>query len=437
MKCQGLTPVLKRHRAVLKAVASIKLSRYTPGNKKILDEERKHFLLMFQRQQWVLPAGGGDLNQLHLEHSTIHPPGKGEVQIRVKAIGLNFADVFTGFGLYGPISSGQIQGDFVPGLEFSGIVECIGALDSPRNKGTFIGCEQMQHGGQLVELNDDVWKTADIASDRLKEGDRVCGSMRFGSYATLVNVPAHQCRILPPSWSFSQGAAFPVQTLTMYYALCELGQISTGKTVLLHSASGGCGMQAIQICRKMGVHVIGTVGSASKVGTLLHRFPFLSKEQIIVRNKEVFERQLERSLRFLNVSGIDLVLDAVYEREAFSHGFAAMNAGGRYIIYGAASMTPSSTSMTAWTWLKLAWQWWRRPLVDPLELPGSNKSVMGFNLIHCLNDASLLMKLMEEIEGLELEPPYVTKEFPFEEALRALSIFQSGSTTEKLILTCS
>ncbi|KNC77239.1 hypothetical protein SARC_10291, partial [Sphaeroforma arctica JP610] len=78
------------------------------------------------RQQWVMPSGGGNLESLKLQCNHIHKPGYGEVCVKVEVVGLNFADIFTGFGLYSPISSGEISGSIVPGLEFSGVVQHVG-----------------------------------------------------------------------------------------------------------------------------------------------------------------------------------------------------------------------------------------------------------------------------------------------------------------------
>ncbi|GBG25744.1 Polyketide synthase [Hondaea fermentalgiana] len=396
------------------------------------------------RQHWVLPAKGGDIAALKVEHvAAMEEPVHGELTVRIEAIGLNFADIFTGLGLYSPVQRGEIKGRFVPGLEFAGVVERIGSPENSKCPDTLQGEEQLKHGHQLVQLSEQVWKIARSEASRFKVGDRVMGATRFGAYATRINVPAHQVRRVPDGWTFQQAAAFPVQSLTAYYALKELGGLRAGKVVLVHSAAGGCGMQALEICQRYGTYVIGTVGSESKVAGLLDRFPSLDARQIIVRDPTPsgFAKQLDTALQYLqkcrnaNASGIDIVLDAVMG-PYFEPAFKLLKPTGRYIVFGAASMTPPSDNLGVSDWLRLAWQYIQRPKVDPFDMISSNRSVMGFNLIHCLNDAETLMSLFEEIEGLDLPPPHVGREFKFHELVTAMRCFRSGNTSGKVVLTC-
>eukprot|EP01134_Creolimax_fragrantissima_P006293 CFRG6293T1 len=397
-----------------------------------------------RRQHWLMPEGGGDLSCLQLVEGEIVLPGYGEVTVKVEYVGLNFADIFTGLGLYAPISSGEIKGSIVPGLEFSGVVERIGKKDDRRLPDSLRGEDQLRRGGQLVELDATIWSRAEESSHQWNVGDRVCGCIRFGSYATKINVPAHQIRRIPDSWTFAQGAAYTTQTLASYFAVKELGNIGKDKVVLVHSAAGGCGMQALHICAKLGAIVIATVGRPEKVAILLERFPHLSPEQIIVRSKsgKEFGVQIDKALKFLqknqenktrNVTGLDIVLDAILG-DYFSSAFERVNPGGRYVVYGAASMTPQADKLGWIEWITLAWQWLQRPKVDPLELPNLNVSVMGFNLIHCLNDIGVLLGLMDEMEELDLPPPHVGVEFAFDDLLSALRLFRSGKTSGKVVL---
>lgn len=170
---------------------------------------------------------------------------------------------------------------------------------------------------------------------------------------------------------------------------------------------------------------------------LMERFPGLKREQIIVRDRKKFKTQLEGALKALdNSPGFDIVLDAVLG-DFFQPGFDLMAPGGRYVVYGAADMTPTHASMGVVAWARLAWQWLRRPWVDPLDLPGVNKSVMGFNLIHCFNNAPLLLRLLEELLALELPKPLVGTVLPFEDAQKALLMFKSGQTVGKVVLQVS
>lgn len=85
-------------------------------------------------------------------------------------------------------------------------------------------------------------------------------------------------------------------------------------------------------------------------------------------------------------------------------------------------------------WLKLAWQYLRRPRLDPLTMIGENRSVMGFNLIHMFEKVDELGRLVDELQALNLPAPAVGECFAFQDAQDALRKLQSGATTGKVVL---
>ncbi|HNE30414.1 MAG TPA: alcohol dehydrogenase catalytic domain-containing protein, partial [Saprospiraceae bacterium] len=127
-------------------------------------------------QRYALQAGS--LADLRLQEFELPAPSANEVSIAVRAIGLNFADVFAIWGLYGATP----KGEFTPGLEYAGEVLAVG--------------EGVGH---------------------LRPGDRVMGVTRFGAYTTHLNIDARYAIPLPADWDFATGAAYLVQTLTAYY----------------------------------------------------------------------------------------------------------------------------------------------------------------------------------------------------------------------------
>jgi len=96
---------------------------------------------------------------------------------------------------------------------------------------------------------------------------------------------------LPEGWSFEEGAAYPVQALTAYYALVKLGDLQKGMTVLIHSAAGGVGTFANRIAKKYGAYTIGTVSRAEKVAYCKEE----GYDKVIVRAKN-FGEQLDEAL---------------------------------------------------------------------------------------------------------------------------------------------
>ncbi|MFV8784031.1 zinc-binding dehydrogenase [Microbulbifer sp. SA54] len=306
-----------------------------------------------------------------------------KIRIEVKSVGLNFADIFALTGLY----SATPEGSFVPGLEFSGVVVELGAA----------------------------------ADTDLKVGNRVYGCTRFGGYATSVDVLPQHCRTIPDGWSFAEAAAFPAQSLTAYYALTELGALKPGQLVLIQSAAGGVGLQAMRMVKKLGGVPIGTVGSEGKK-------QFLAEQgfaEVIVRGQD-FAAQLQAQLAG---RPLHLVLDGI-GGEIQKYSFAALAPTGRLVVFGAAEFTPGDRP----NWLKAAWLYLKRPRYDAMDMISSNKSVLAFNLIWLWQEQALFDALLTSCASLNLPAPHVGHVFPFSSALEAIECLRSGRSMGKVTL---
>jgi NADPH:quinone reductase-like Zn-dependent oxidoreductase len=338
---------------------------------------------MLQRQVYRMPKAGS-IRDLKLETELIGPPQANEVCVKVRAIGLNFADIFAMQGLY----SATPKGSFIPGLEFSGEIIAIG--------------ENVQ-----------TWKT----------GDKVMGVTRFGGYVSHLNIDERYVVPLPENWSFEEGAGFLVQGLTAYYALKNLGDLQKGMTVLIHSAAGGVGILANRICRKFGAYTIGTVGRADKV-------KFLQEEEaydaVIVRGKD-FPEKLKAAL---GNRPLQLVLECIGGK-VLAEGWKLLAPTGRMVVYGNASFTSHSSRPN---YLKLFWKYLKRPKIDPLRLPTENKSLLGFNLIYLYEETDRMLRYLHALQALALKAPYVGHVFPFEEMQPAIRLFQQGRTVGKVVV---
>ncbi|HUI29000.1 MAG TPA: zinc-binding dehydrogenase [Candidatus Acidoferrales bacterium] len=325
----------------------------------------------------------GSLNNLKLVEEEIPRPADNEVCVEVKAIGLNFADVFSILGLY----RAAPKRDFIPGLEFSGIV---------------------------------IEKGKDASS--VKVGDRIMGSIRFGSYTTHLNIDHRYVLKLPDDWSFEEGASFIVQALTAYYALVPLGNIKENQTVLIHSAAGGVGIYANRIAKKFSAYTIGTIGSPSKIELLKSE----GYDGIIVRDRN-FKSEIANRLKGRQ---LDLVLDSIGGKvQKISFDFLATT--GRLVAYGLSQFASPGPRPN---YFKLAVKFITMPRYQTLTLIESNKSVLGFNLIWLYERYDLWMKLLGELQALNLNRPYVGKVFPFEKLKDAVRTFQAGGTTGKVVV---
>jgi NADPH2:quinone reductase len=168
-------------------------------------------------------AGGPEV--LQWEDVSVPAPGQGEVQIRHKAVGLNYIDTYHRTGLYPvPLPSGI-------GLEAAGVVEAVGP-----------GVTEFRQGDRVAYCNGPI-----------------------GAYAEVKNHPAERCVKVPEGISFEQAASMMLQGLTVQYLIRRmLIQPKSGDTILWHAAAGGVGLIACQWARALGIQMIGTVSSEEK-----------------------------------------------------------------------------------------------------------------------------------------------------------------------------
>ncbi len=336
-----------------------------------------------QRRSWRLMPKAGSIDNLKLVDESLEEPESNEVQIEVKAIGFNFADIFAMYGLYGATP----KGSFIPGLEFSGVVS--------------------KAGKDVVNV---------------KVGDAVMGVTKFGGYTSHLNIDFRYVIPLPGSWNFDEGAAYLVQVLTAYYALIELGNLKKGHTVLVQSAAGGVGIWANRIAKQFGAFTIGSVGSSSKL-------KFLESEGYdrgMVRSKN-FRADLKRNLGDRN---LNIVMECV-GGQILMDSYVSMASEGRMIVYGSARYAQTGAKPN---YLKLVWQFYKRPKLDPQKMIEQNKSVMGFNLIYLYENAELLHKILGELSKLDLGKPVVGHTFEFANLKDAVKLFQTGNTTGKVVV---
>ncbi|MFK8017571.1 MAG: SDR family NAD(P)-dependent oxidoreductase [Gammaproteobacteria bacterium] len=173
-----------------------------------------------------VPQGG--IDSLHLRELKRRKPGSGEVEIEVKAAGLNFRDVMW----------------------------CMGMLPEEAVEHGFSGATiGMECAGTVVGVGEGV--------EHLAPGDRV---LAFASscFGTHVTTAAKSVARMPDNMSFAEGATVPTTFLTAWYSLDYLARLQPGETVLIHGAAGGVGLAALQIAKLKGARTIGTAGSPIK-----------------------------------------------------------------------------------------------------------------------------------------------------------------------------
>ncbi len=232
-----------------------------------------------------IPASGV-MDELALQQTPRRTPGAHEVEIEIHAAALNFRDVMKLLGIY-PMDDDR---ELLLGDECSGRIVAI--------------------GGKV---------------EKLKVGDAVIanGAGCFASHLTI-----HEAYVLrkPRQLSFEEAAAIPVAFMTAWYALHDLGRIQPGEKVLIHSATGGVGLAAIQIARLAGAEVFATAGSEEK-RKLLRK---LGIQHVMDSRSTAFAEEIRKATRG---AGVDLVLNSL-AGDAIAKGMSVLAPGGRFLEIG-------------------------------------------------------------------------------------------------------
>jgi NADPH:quinone reductase-like Zn-dependent oxidoreductase len=240
-------------------------------------------------QIWDL-AERGDLSSLSPRDSVRQAPGAGEVEVEVIAAGLNFRDVMEALGRIGDEARPL-------GLEFAGRVTAVGQ---------------------------------GVAG--LSPGDEVVG-LRIGCLARHVVTRATLVAPKPAHLSFAEAAGLPIVFLTAAATLERIARLRPGRTVLVHAASGGVGLAALQIARAAGATVLATAGSPEKRAHL----QALGVECVADSRSVSFADAVRRAT---GGAGVDVVLNCLAGAMTDA-GLALVRPGGTFIEIGKTDIRPA------------------------------------------------------------------------------------------------
>jgi putative PIG3 family NAD(P)H quinone oxidoreductase len=230
-------------------------------------------------QAVAIEGGKGPAEALHLERVPTPQPRAGEVLIAVRAAGVNRPDLLQRIGAYPP----------PPG--------------APDTMG-------LEVAGEVVE-----------AAGRWKAGDRVCALLGGGGYAEYVACAARHALPIPQGLDFVQAAALPETVFTVWANAFEAGRLAAGETFLVHGATSGIGVAAIQMAKAAGARVIATGRGADKVAAALK----LGADVAVDATQEDFVEVCGRE------GGVDVVLDMVGGDYA-AKDLDALKPGGRIVF---------------------------------------------------------------------------------------------------------
>src|SRR5258707_1335306 len=334
----------------------------------------------------VVSTRMGGVEVMKVEPGPDTVPAKGEVLVRVKASGLNFADIMARQGLYpdGP------RKPCIMGYEVSGIVEAAGE-----------GVDESLIGKSVIAMT------------------------RFGGQAELVAVSALQVFAKPDQLSFEQGAAIPVNYLTAWALLVTMGGLQKGEAVLIHNAGGGVGLAAFDIAKHIGAKTFGTA-SPCKNRFLNDRGV---KQPIDYRNQD----WLPVLLDLTQGRGVELAIDPL-GGASWKKTYRALRTTGRMGVFGVS--TASATGIRGK--LRAMKAMLQTPKFHPLALMNRNKGVFGLNLGHMWGEGEKVAEWTQQIVRGVHEgwiKPHVDCAFPFDQIAEAHAYIEARKNIGKVVLT--
>ena len=333
----------------------------------------------------VVTTANVDVRVMKVQEQPDPTPKRGEVLVRVKAAGLNFADILARQGLYpdGPPKP------CIMGYEVSGVIESTGE-----------------------------------AVDRELVGQAVIAMTRFKGQAELVAVPEMQVFEKPANLSFEEAAAIPVNYLTAWALLVVMGGLQKDEAVLIHNAGGGVGLAALDIAKHIGAKTYGTA-SPSKHQFLKQRG---LDHPIDYRNQDWLPVLLELT----NGRGVELVIDPLGGKH-WEKSYRALRTTGRMGMFGMSVASASGIRGKLRAMKAMA----QMPRFNPLKLINRNRGVFGLNLGHMWGEGEKVAGWTGEIMRGVAEGwirPHVDRTFPFAQIADAHLYLEERKNIGKVVL---
>ncbi|MBI3986688.1 MAG: NADPH:quinone reductase [Lentisphaerae bacterium] len=309
----------------------------------------------------------GPPEAMKLENLPELRPQPGQVLVKIGAAGVNPVDTYIRAGLYRP----DLPLPYTPGIDGAGTVEAVGA-----------GVETVEPG-QRVYLT---WAAS-------------------GSYAERALCAEAHVFPLPDAVSFSQGAALGVPYATAFRALFQKAHAVAGETVLIHGASGGVGLAAIQWARAAGLRIIGTAGS--ETGRQLVK---RHGAHHAVDHKD--PRHTDSILPLTGGQGVNIILEMLANVN-LGADLPLLARGGRVVVIGSRGTVE----------------------IDPRDVMGRDAAILGMLLFN-ISASDLASAHAAILAGLENGTlcPLVSKELPLADAANAHHTLMETSPLGKIVL---
>jgi putative PIG3 family NAD(P)H quinone oxidoreductase len=320
----------------------------------------------------ITKAGGPEV--LEVQDLPVPEPAAGEILVRVRAAGVNRADLLQRLGQY-PAPFGAPAN--IPGLEYAGEVAALG-------------------------MGARAWKV----------GDRVMGLVPGGGYAEFVTTHEALALRAPAGLSFEQAAAVPEVFITAYDALMRQMLLRAGERLLIHAVGSGVGTAALQLAGTIHARTFGTSRTADK----LERARQLGLEVAIDTSKEDFVEVIRKKT---DGAGVDVVLDLV-GAPALAGNIQVLSRGGRMIVVGLTGGRSAPVDLGA-------------VLSKRLTLVGTvlRARTLDEKIAVTAGFAQDILPLLEA----GIMRPVLERALPLAEAAEAHRLLESNATFGKLVLT--
>ncbi len=294
-------------------------------------------------------------------------PGAGQVVVTVKAAGVNPVDSYIRSGTYRPDQALP----YTPGIDAAGVISAVG-----------IGVKHRRVGQRVYVA----WSLS-------------------GTYAEQVLCTEFQTHPLPDNVSFSQGAAVGVPFGAAFRALFQRAHVIPGESVLVHGASGGVGIAAVQLARNAGLRVIGTAGSEAGMALVLAQ-----GAHHVLNHKE--PGYMDKLNELTCNRGVDVILEMLANVN-LDNDLAALATGGRVVVVGSRG----------------------RVEIDPRKAMMREAAILGMTLYNASAKEldSMHAAFVAGLENGTLRP-VVSVELPLAEAAKAHHMVMETSTLGKIVL---
>jgi len=311
--------------------------------------------------------GFGNPEVMWLEKVPELQSGAGQVVVRVKAAGVNPVDTYIRSGMYGR----KPTLPYTPGFDGAGIVESI------------------SQGVTRVAVGDRVYIAGTIS----------------GSYAEQTLCNESQVHPLPQRATYPQGAAINVPYATAYRALFQLARAAPGEDVLVHGASGGVGIAAVQLARAAGMRIIGTVGTEKGRDLVAEQ----GAHHVLDHRAPGY---LEQVLALTGGRGVAVILEMLANVNLGSD-LRVLAQGGRVVVIGSRGTVE----------------------IDPRETMTRDAAILGMSLFNVSphESASIHAALVAGLENGTLRP-VVGRELPLVDAPRAHQAVMEPGAYGKIVL---